>query len=93
MCISLLLKLSYIRSKYEGLNLPIINPKFVLTSVLTKFVEGNIVDKTSVNVVIKACLFFGFTNSTLKISEMESSSGPILKIIKQTIVNIDNIIN
>lgn len=70
-------KFYIILKKNKDFNLPITNPKFVLTSVLTKFVDGNIVDKTSFIVVIKVCLFFDFTNSTLKTSEIGSSSGPI----------------
>jgi len=51
-------------------------PKFVLTSVLTKFVDGNMVNKASIIVVINTCLSFDFTSSTLNISEFKSNSGP-----------------
>lgn len=57
-------------------NSPMKKPKFVLTSVLTKFVDGNMVNKASIIVVINTCLSFDFTSSTLNISEFKSNSGP-----------------
>jgi len=46
------------------------------------------IDKVSIIVVIKACLSFDLTNSSLKISELESSNGPILKQNKLIVVEI-----
>lgn len=45
--------------------LPIANPKFVLTSVFIKFMDGNMVVIASISVAIKTCLSFDFLNSIL----------------------------
>lgn len=46
-------------------------------SVFTKLVGGSMIAKASIIDVIKICLSFDFINSTLKISELESRSGPV----------------
>jgi len=63
--------------RIKNSNLPIINPKSVLTSVFTKFSDGNMIDKESTIVFIKICFSFDLTNSSLKISELESNNGPV----------------
>lgn len=71
--------------------LPIVYPKFVLTLVLIKFVDGNIAVNVSISVAVKTCLSFDFTNSILKSSELESSSGPILKT-KCQVIKFNNMV-